>query len=55
MIEGLLMAAYLAFVGVLFIGLPLLVLIIVYLVAARSFGWPPFRKSNIDNLPHDQV
>lgn len=55
MAEGLVMVAYLACVGLLFIGLPLLGLILLYLVAARSFGWTPFRKNGIDNIQQDQV
>lgn len=47
MLEGLVMIAYLAVVGLCFLGLPLLALFILYLVVARGLGWPPFRKNGI--------
>ena len=55
MLEGLVMIAYLAFVALCFLGLPLLVLIIIYLLVARGLGWPPFRENGIDSTSRDQV
>lgn len=55
MIEGLLMVAYLAFVALCFLGFPLLVSIIIYLLLARGLGWPPFRKNGSRVYPQDQV
>jgi hypothetical protein len=49
------MSAYLAFGALCFLGFPLLVSIILYLLAARGLGWPPFRKNGGAESLQDQA